>query len=128
MLAENETAEPVTKYGLLIIVTARMAAFSYDVSLSLYCQRVSKGGSGDTWTHNGLHYRKRILSLGNPDLLQWASSKTAWPLEQRETVKKKLLFAQEGDTMSTRAVHYTNIIEQKGRASSCKMYQNIRNP
>ena len=90
MLAENETAGPVTKYGLLIIavVIARMAAFSYDVSLSLYCQRVSKGGSGDTWTHNGLHYRKIILSLGNPDLLQWISSKTAWPLEQRETVKK----------------------------------------
>lgn len=101
MLAENETAEPVTKYGLLIIivVTARMAAFSYDVSLSLYCQRVSKGGSGDTWTHNGLHYRKRILSLGNPDLLQWASSKTAWPLEQRETVLKKNFFLLRKETL-----------------------------
>lgn len=42
--------------------------FFGNISLNRYYHSVTEGRSGDTWTHQRLHYRKGILSLRNTDL------------------------------------------------------------
>lgn len=49
---------------------ARVSAFLCRL-LSPKSHRVMGRGPGDTHTHSGLHYRRRILSLGNSNLFKW---------------------------------------------------------